>query len=103
MKSFKLNGKNIIAKELGFGEMCDMQEIGVDITKPNYGSAALIRAYVAICLGISKEEAGEEIEQHIMNGGDLNSVSKAIHDAIENSGFFRKLKENAEKEATERK
>jgi hypothetical protein len=39
------------------------------------------------------EEAGKELEEHIINDGDLTEISNAFYNEIKSSGFFQKLLE----------
>jgi hypothetical protein len=55
----------------------------------------MMRAYLALCMNTTKENAGEELEKHIMSGGNFDELSEAMGEAIENSDFFRKLQETA--------
>lgn len=100
-KSITINGKTYPAKEFSYNTLCDLQEMGCDITLAKKTPMAMVRAYVAICMGAEKDVAGAEIEKHMMNGGDLTSVSEVLLYKIENSDFFRNLSENAEKKTSE--
>lgn len=97
-KSITINGKTYVAKEFSYNTLCDLQEMGCDITQAKSAPMALVRAYVSICMGVDKDTAGAEIEEHMINGGDLGTVTEVLLNKIENSDFFRRLSENQEKE-----
>lgn len=104
MKSFNLNGKTVIARDLGFGEICDLQEMGVDLLDvANIKGMVAVRGYVAICLGVDKDTAGAEIEKHIVaNGFDIiQEISEAMMSKLEESDFFRKIIEAATEKAAQ--
>ena len=49
-------------------------------------------------MNTTKENAGAELDKHILNGGTMDELSEAMADAIENSDFFRKLQQTAAEE-----
>jgi hypothetical protein len=57
---------------------------------------SLIRTYVAFCGNIDKERAGKEIESHVVSGGNFDAVTEVLAAEMEDSGFFRSLREKAE-------
>jgi hypothetical protein len=75
-----------------------MEEMDAPITYGAKVSFSMLRAYLALCMNTSKENAGEELEKHIVNGGTMDDLSEAMAEAIENSDFFRKLQETATEE-----
>lgn len=104
MKSFELNGKKVIAKDIDFNAIAELQEMGVDIFADKGISS--IRGYVAYCLGIDKEEAGNEIEAHIIASDcspmdALNEIASVMSEKLGESGFFRKVIESQTKEVTQ--
>lgn len=98
MRTFEINGIRYIAKPFGFNVISDLDEMGINIEDAGKRQTSFVRAYFAICAGISKDEAGAEIEKHIIAGGNLDGLSEALAKEIEESDFFRKLSEKAEKE-----
>lgn len=101
IKSITINGKTYVAKEFDFNMICDLQDMGVDISSIAKTPMAAVRAYVAICMGVDKELAGKEIESHVVNGGELDKVMETLASKFENSDFFRKLSQSKEKDNTE--
>lgn len=95
IKSITINGKTYVAKEFDFNMICDMQEMGIDIAQAKKVPMAMVRAYIAICMGVDKDEAGVEIESHVLNGGNLDKSTEALLNKFENSDFFRKMSERA--------
>lgn len=95
MKTVHINGKSYQGAEMTFNNVCRMEEMDAPITYGAKVSFSMLRAYLALCMNTSKENAGEELEKHIVNGGTMDELSEVMADAIENSDFFRKLQESA--------
>lgn len=97
MKTFTVNGVRYNAKEFTFNDVCKMEDMGINLMQlgdiNNAKIFSLVRAYLAICMNVSPEKAGE-----LMEGGlDLNEIMEAFNYSLENSGFFRALNPNEEK------
>lgn len=101
MRKFTVNGKSYKSKELDFNAMCDLEDMGVSLVDIKSKSMSLIRAYLAFCGNMSAEEAGNEVMNHLKNGGKFDEIMEELKDAIENSDFFQILKERAEEENAE--
>lgn len=99
-KTFEINNKKVVAKDFDFNMMADIEEMGMDMDKVFKSPTSSCRAYLAVCLGITKEEAGLEIQEHLKNGGDLQELAVAFANAINNSDFFHQAV--AEKSATKK-
>lgn len=99
--SITVNGKNYPAKEIDFNLICDMEEMGVKISDAKKVPTAFVRTYIAICMDADKEDAGKEIQEHMMNGGTLDTVTEVLLSKFESSDFFRNLTKNKGEETTE--
>lgn len=97
-----INGKEL-KLEITFNTICQLEDIGVSLGEDRK-TMSMLRGFVAIGLGISPDEAGEEIEKFVEDGGDITELVKAMSDAMESSGFFQSLakKANAGKETHEK-
>ena len=100
-----INGTEYEVKEIGFNSICDLAEKGIDILnvkslqKNVIVSARSILAWIA---DIDVEEAGNIIQEHIVNGGsveDIAGIIQAFTKAVEESGFLNALTKGAEKKA----
>ena len=98
MKTIHINGKTYQGAEMTFNNVCRMEEMDAPVTLGAKVSFSLLRGYLALCMNTTKENAGEELEKHITNGGTMDELSEAMAEAIETSDFFRKLQETADKE-----
>ena len=97
MKNFTLNGKEIAPKALTFNMICDLEDMGFDVSDMGNHTMSTIRVFVSLWAKCSIEEAGDMIEGHISNGGDLGVLTDAITDAMNESGFFNRGKKKSPK------
>ena len=86
-----INGKEITAKPIDFNATIELNDLGGDIYSFGTKPLAALRAYLAYCEGVSAEEAGQEIEAHIVGGGDLSNLSTAFMKACDDSAFFKAM------------
>lgn len=93
MNKFKVNEKEYTARVFDFNLMCDMEDMGVPLQQAGEKNFKFIRSYFSLCAGISEEEAGKEIEAHVISGGDLDDISNAMSEEMDKSDFFRALME----------
>lgn len=98
MKKIKLNGKEITPKPLTFNTICDLEDRGFDMSDLGNHMLSTIRIFVSLWAKCSAEEAGDMIEGHISNGGDLGELTDAITEAMNESGFFNRGKKSPKKE-----
>lgn len=96
---FTINGKRYTAKPLTFNAVCELEDMGVSLAEMSKKSMSTARAYLAICADIDKEEAGGEIEAHVVAGGNINELFNVFTAEINESGFFQGLRKNQEETA----
>ncbi len=77
--------------------------MGIEISEIGQKQLSFIRAYFGICVGVSKKEAGKQIEAHIANGGDFTELSNSISKEVEKSDFFYSLQQKTETKIAENK
>lgn len=94
--TFVVNGITYVAKPFDFNLICDLEDSGVPIEDMGKKPMTVIRAYIAICMGGSVEEAGEQMELHVVSGGDFSDVTTAMQKEMEESDFFQALNKRAE-------
>ena len=100
-RTFTINGKLYQAREITFNAICELEDAGVSLTEIESKPISTVRSYFAICLGGNKEFAGQEIEKHIINGGNLDEIMTAFREELADSDFFQALTKTANEEATE--
>ena len=98
---FKLNGKEVTAKEFDYNLMCDMEDIGFDLEDFGEKPLSALRGYVALCKNCTVEKAGKEISDHIAKGGNTDEVMEVMMNKLENSDFFQGQQENKTEKDTE--
>ena len=96
MKRFKVNGKEYVAKELDFNVVCDLEDMGANVTQIDRNAMSVVRGYVAYCGNMSPEEAGKEIQAHVISGYNFNEVIEIIKEQMLTSDFFRGLNQTEE-------
>lgn len=101
MKTFKINGKEYKSKTMDFNFMCDLEDMGVSVANIDEKNMSLIRGYFGLCAGMNKEEAGKEIQSHLLNKGKLDEITEVIKYEMDNSDFFRNLSETEKTEDAE--
>ena len=92
--TFEINGKRYTAAPFNFNTVCDLEELGMSLSTVAKNPMTAVRAYFAVCYGGDKERAGNEIEQHIIKGGDFSVIIDAMNKEMEKSDFFRALSTN---------
>ena len=100
-KIFSINGKTYTAKEFDFNMLCDLEEQGLSLDDIDKKPMSLIRTYLSFSAGITKEQAGKELESHIAKGGEFSDVVTVMSEMMNESGFFRSLNKKAEEGAGE--
>lgn len=105
MNTVTINGKEYQIPKVDFEAICELEENGVyllNMDQKNPKLATMIRGLVAWIMGVSSEEASQEIQSHIQNGGDLVGIMTSVTQAVQNSGFFRRSGDaNTEDKVTE--
>lgn len=100
-KAFKINEKTVMAKPFDFNTICDLEDRGINIANLTGSGIGLVRAYVSICMGTTVAEAGAEIQDHVINGGNLNEINEILAKEMNESDFFQAIaKQNEAQEDT---
>lgn len=102
----RINNKDYPIGQLGFKDMAAMESIAQDSIITVFQRKqifVLAEAFVGNVVGCDKEEAARLCEQHILGGGKLDDIYKAFTDAVNESGFFKKLLGIGEKKTIQRK
>lgn len=89
--TFALNNNTIVAKKFDFNLICDLEDLGVSLQDIGKKPMAMVRAYVALCLGSDLEAAGKEMEAHMAGGNTFENIMEVMSKEIADSDFFRNL------------
>ena len=95
---FAVNKVTYIAKPFDFDMVCELEDMGVTFERIDKMPMSLIRAYFAICAGVSKEQAALLIQNHMINGGKLEDITDPMAKEMNDSDFFRAISESKEQE-----
>jgi len=95
---FTINGKEYEGAKYNYNTSCELEEMGVSIAELGKKPQSIMRAYLAISGGMELDEAGNEIEQHLINGGELTDIQNAFAKELSDSGFFKSLLELSKKD-----
>ena len=93
-RTITINGQSYPVPEVDFNAVCELQERGVDVMNPKSirkRHIPVARAIVAWIMDTDVEEAGIEIQEHILNGGDLAPIFEGFWKEVEESNFFKSL------------
>lgn len=100
MKYIKINGKEYKALEFDFNMICDLEDMGISMEEAGEKPMKMVRAYIGLCMGVPKEVAGNEMQNHIINGGDFSDAISVMMEMLEKSDFFRALDKKPEKKTS---
>ena len=98
---FVINGKRYKAKPFDFNTVCDLEDNGVSLAEMQKKPMSMVRAYFSLCFKGSKEDAGAEIQAHVVNGGNFNEVYEAMGAEMNESDFFQALNKKEDEETPE--
>ena len=91
----KLNGKDFSVMEVTFNHVCALEDMGIDLGSSGK-TLSTLRAFVALALDETVEEAGADIEKYVEEGNDLKELVSVMTESMEKSGFFRALAKKAD-------
>ena len=95
----KINGTEYRNAPIDFNAVCKLEDMGVDISDIDGKVMTVARAYAALCMRKPVDVAGKEIEEHVQNGGSLNTIYEVFAAEVEKSDFFQALQKQMEKAA----
>ena len=93
MATVKINNNNYEVPELNFRHSKMMEQMGLPLEgmmSSQYVFTA-VSAFTAIVVHCDPEYADRLVEQHVMGGGNIEDIYKAYAEAVQKSGFFKKL------------
>ena len=91
MNNITINGVTYVAKPIDFNMLCDLEDLGVNISSMGNNTMSTARVYFALCSGLDKVSAGNELQKHIVNGGDFNELVTAMLKEMDESDFFQAM------------
>lgn len=97
MRTFLINDKRYVAKEFTFGAVRQLEGYGLSLTDVQNKPMTLAAAYLAFCANINMDAADNEIQEHVIKGGNLDGIFEAVTEAMNESRFFQALNKKTEK------
>ena len=85
---FTINDKVYEGAKYDMNTHCLFEEYKTDVLLIQKQPLSVLRAYLSISSGMDLDEAGKEIEAHIIKGGKLEDISKALLTEMDQSDFF---------------
>lgn len=98
MNTFTVNGIRYVAKAFDFNLLCDLEDLGINIENMGAKTMSTARTYFALCCDGDKEFAGNELQKHIINGGDFEELITAMAKEMDESDFFQAMAQKRESE-----
>lgn len=101
MNTFTINEKLYKAKKFDFNTICDLEDMGISMSEAGRKPMSMARAYFALHLDGDRLLAGNQIEEHVAKGYDLESLYSAMSKEMDESDFFQNLSKRAKEEIAE--
>ena len=83
----KINGKDYNLGEITFKTMCDLENMGINVSNMMDKPMNTILAFATIAIG-DKQAAEREMNEHLINGGSFDSIVQSIQEAMNEAGFM---------------
>lgn len=90
-RKIKVCGKEYVLPKLDFNAMCELEELGFDITKAGSKTMSTIRSLLAFVMKCTPEEAAKAIEQEVKENHSFVAISETLFGMINDSDFFQNL------------
>ena len=91
----KINGKDFSVMEVTFNHVCALEDMGIDLGSSGK-TLSTLRAFVALALDETVEEAGADIEKYVEEGNDLKELVSVMTESMEKICCFRALAKKAD-------
>ena len=101
MEKITVNGRVYQAQEIDFNFVCRLEAEGIELSKMGKSAMNLAKVYAAYCMGVDSDIAGNEIQEHMVKGGDLSDIMDVIAKKLDESDFFRSISKKSEETASE--
>ena len=88
-----INNKSYTVPQLGFKDMVHMEDMGFSVLDlfQKQKIFSMATAFVGVVANCDREESERLIEQHVLGGGNFESIYESFTKAVDESGFFKKL------------
>ena len=99
-RTIEINGNTYDVPELNFNAIAELSENGVDIFDRKSGKKSVLqvsRGIAAWIIGTDVDSAGDEIQEHLIENGELPPLVDTLREEIEKSVFIKRLLEKRAK------
>ena len=99
MKKITINSKDYnIDKVIDFNGICELEDLGLDLSNLKKTKMSSIRALLAYVGGMDTDTAGAEIMEHLKKGGSFEDFTPLINGLVESDFFQATRQPNTEEE-----
>ena len=99
MKKITINSKDYnIDKVIDFNGICELEDLGLDLSNLKKTKMSSIRALLAYVGGMDTDTAGAEIMEHLKKGGSFEDFTPLINSLVESDFFQATRQPNTEEE-----
>lgn len=99
---FTINKKTYDSLPFDFEMMCQIEERGIETEElGNKKKFVTAKAYFAICSGLPDIVASNEINAHVIAGGNLAELMNAMNKEMDDSAFIKALLKQTQQNETE--
>ena len=99
MKKITINSKDYnIDKGIDFNGICELEDLGLDLSNLKKTKMSSIRALLAYVGGMDTDTAGAEIMEHLKKGGSFEDFTPLINSLVESDFFQATRQPNTEEE-----
>lgn len=96
-KLLVMNGKSYKPAKIGNGFLRKLEARKIKLNEVEDSLVSVLTIFVAASMGVSDDEADDEIDTFLENGGEYEYLTDIMSEAMQESGFFRRNKESQEK------
>lgn len=90
--TFTINNKQYNSVPFEFETMCQFEERGIEAEEiGNKKTFSVIKAYFSMCSGLPDVIAGQEINSHVINGGDFVEIREVMEKEMDKSDFINAI------------
>lgn len=101
--TFTINNVTYAVHDFDFNTIAELEEVGISAGRLVSPTPNVLRGLLAVNGHMTMEQAGEELTEHIVAGGDFEEMIEALAKSLENSDFFLKLLKSGQEEMEKQK
>lgn len=83
-----INGHEYTVPAMDFKSMCKLEKMGINLSEMGNMPMTVMAGFMALAMNASLDEAMDEIQNHIADGGVIDDIATPFNKALEESGFL---------------